>query len=418
MTATQNNSEYYDIVIAGGNFIGLLLAKTLSYLSQDSLKISVIDPTDIKSLPEDDARAFAISASSKQMLETLGIWSELQAKANPITKIEITDSHLETVIRPVFVNFENKTDTGVPSSYILENQYLKKAIITAITEHKNIDLYPFEKVMSFPSSDKNGHLNVNLQKTKVPLSAKLLVAADGKNSTLRGKANINTVGWDYNQFGIVTKVKHSAPSNQRAFQHFLPSGPFAILPLEENLASIVWSEQSDHAKQIMSYDDEAFLNELTKRFGLQLGSIELAGPRKTFPLNLKIARELVAERFALIGDAAHGVHPIAGLGLNMGIRDIAALSEQIIETQRLGMDIGSQVTLQKYSQWRRFDNAVSAFTMDTLNRLFSNDNASVRMIRDVGLGIVDKIPEIKNFFVKEASGLSGDVPKLLKGEKV
>jgi 2-octaprenyl-6-methoxyphenol hydroxylase len=218
--------------------------------------------------------------------------------------------------------------------------------------------------------------------------------------------------------GIVTTVAHTKPHRGRAVQHFLPAGPFAILPLKGNRSSIVWSEERERATAIMGGDDASFLAELSQRFGHQLGELSLAGPRGSFPLDLQIARSFVADRFVLIGDAAHVVHPLAGQGLNIGMRDVAALIEVLVDGARLGFDLGSAPLLERYERWRRFDSALSAVAMDGLNRLFSNDNAPLRLLRDLGLGLVDNAPELKRFFVREAAGLTGEVPKLLKGQEL
>ena len=250
------------------------------------------------------------------------------------------------------------------------------------------------------------------------LEAKLLIAADGKRSRLRERAGIKCVGWSYPQLGIVTTVAHAKPHHGKAVQHFLPGGPFAMLPLKGNRCSIVWTEDKTHGEAIMAADEAAFLAELAKRFGSRLGDIALAGPRQSFPLDFQIARSFVGDRLALIGDAAHAVHPLAGQGLNIGLRDVAALAEIVVEGARLGLDIGASALLERYERWRRFDSAFSAAVMDGLNRLFSNDNAPLRALRDLGLGIVDNAPWLKRALVREAAGASGTVPRLLKGERL
>jgi 2-octaprenyl-6-methoxyphenol hydroxylase len=248
------------------------------------------------------------------------------------------------------------------------------------------------------------------------IEANLLVAADGKRSRLREQAGIKCVGWTYPQIGIVTTVAHEKPHHGEAMQHFLPSGPFAVLPLTGNRSSIVWTEGKEQGEAIMALDEAAFLAELGKRFGHRLGAISLAGPRQSFPLDMQIARAFVADRLALIGDAAHAVHPLAGQGLNIGMRDVAALAETIIDATRLGLDIGALPQLERYQRWRRFDSAFSATVMDGLNRLFSNDSAPLRILRDLGLGLVDRAPALKRFFVSEAAGATGTVPRLLAGK--
>jgi 2-octaprenyl-6-methoxyphenol hydroxylase len=235
---------------------------------------------------------------------------------------------------------------------------------------------------------------------------------------LRDRAGIKCVGWSYPQLGIVTTVAHEKPHHGKAVQHFLPGGPFAMLPLKGNRSSIVWAEDRATGETIMAADEATFLAELSKRFGEKLGDIRLAGPRQSFPLDFQVARSFVAERLALVGDAAHAVHPLAGQGLNIGLRDVAALTEIVVEGSRLGLDIGSSALLERYERWRRFDSAFSATVMDGLNRLFSNDNAPLRALRDFGLGMVDNAPWLKRALVREAAGVSGAVPRLLKGERV
>jgi 2-octaprenyl-6-methoxyphenol hydroxylase len=244
------------------------------------------------------------------------------------------------------------------------------------------------------------------------------VAADGRGSRLREAAGIQVVRWSYPQAGIVTTVRHAKPHGGRAVQHFLPSGPFAILPLAGNRACITWTEDAETARALLALDDAGFLAEVARRFDYRLGAVELDGPRASWPLDMHLARALVKDRFALIGDAAHGVHPIAGQGLNLGLRDVAALTEVVADAARLGLDFGSIATLERYERWRRLDAAVSAATFDALNRLFSNDSTLLRSARDFGLGLVERMPALKQLFVTEAAGLAGEVPKLLRGEVV
>ena len=245
---------------------------------------------------------------------------------------------------------------------------------------------------------------------------KLLVAADGARSRLRERAGIPVRGWSYGQSAIVTTVAHERDHNGRAEEHFLPGGPFAILPLRNRRSSIVWTEHTADAARIVALADDAFHDELEKRFGLHLGEITLAGPRRAYPLGLWVARSFVAERLALIGDAAHVIHPIAGQGLNMGLRDVAALAEAVVDAARLGLDPGDATVLERYQRWRRFDTLAMGVSTDSLNRLFSNRSDVLRLVRDVGLGIVDRLPPLKRLFIREAAGLTGEVPKLLRGE--
>ena len=247
-------------------------------------------------------------------------------------------------------------------------------------------------------------------------AARLLVAADGARSTIRERAGIQSFGWNYDQSGIVTTVSHERDHNGRAEEHFLPAGPFAVLPLKGRRSSIVWTEKAGEADRIVALSDEQFHVELEKRFGLRLGDIKVAGPRRAYPLSLSVARSFVADRLALIGDAAHVIHPIAGQGLNMGLRDVAALAEAIVDGARLGLDPGDATVLDRYQRWRRFDTMSMGVATDGLNRLFSNRSDVLRLVRDVGLGLVERAPVLKDMFIREAAGLTGEVPKLLRGE--
>jgi 2-octaprenyl-6-methoxyphenol hydroxylase len=247
-------------------------------------------------------------------------------------------------------------------------------------------------------------------------AARLLVAADGARSAIRERAGIRSVGWDYGQSGIVTTVGHEREHQGRAEEHFLPAGPFATLPLTGRRSSIVWTEETREAERIVALPDEEFHAELERRFGLKLGDIAVVGPRRAYPIGLWVARAFVAERLALIGDAAHVIHPIAGQGLNLGLRDVAALAEAIVDAARLGIDPGGADVLDRYQRWRRFDTLSMGIATDGLNRLFSNNSDALRFVRDVGLGLVDRVPALKSLFIREAAGLTGEVPKLLRGE--
>jgi 2-octaprenyl-6-methoxyphenol hydroxylase len=248
------------------------------------------------------------------------------------------------------------------------------------------------------------------------IATRLLVAADGARSKLREIAGIASYGWSYGQSAIVTTVAHEREHHGRAEEHFLPAGPFATLPLTGNRSSIVWTETTREAERIVGLPDAEFHAELEKRFGLKLGDISVAGPRRTYPLGFAVARSFIADRLALVGDAAHMIHPIAGQGLNMGLRDVAALAEAVVDAARLGLDPGGADVLERYQRWRRFDTAAMGIATDGLNRLFSNHSDALRLARDIGLGIVDRLPALKHFFIREAAGLTGEVPKLLKGE--
>ena len=405
-------TESYDVIIAGGGFVGMSLALALGGAAPKGFRVALVDAEPAEST-KPDARASALSAASKGLLSVLGIWPALAGNAEAITTIEITDSSLDAKRRPHLLGFDDDLKPGESGAYMIENEDLIRGLRSAVLRAPAIEMLAPDSVTSFAATPFA--IEARLA-SGGGLGAKLLIAADGKRSRLRERAGIKCVGWSYPQLGIVTTVAHAKPHHGKAVQHFLPSGPFAILPLQGNRSSIVWSEAKDRAAEIMAGDEASFLAELTRRFGDQLGTIELAGPRQSFPLDLQIARSFVGDRFVLIGDAAHAVHPLAGQGLNIGIRDVAALAEIIVEGARLGLDLGSPVLLERYERWRRFDSALSATAMHGLNRLFSNDSAPLRVLRDLGLGLVERTPRLKRFFVREAAGLTGDVPRLLKGE--
>jgi 2-octaprenyl-6-methoxyphenol hydroxylase len=401
----------FDVIIAGGGFVGMTLALALSKLG---LNVALVDAETLEaSATHHDARASALSAGSKRLLEALGVWPSLAANAEAITAIEITDSPLNAALRPHFAGFDGELQSGDAGAFMVENGHFRRSLAEAVLAQSGIVVISPDSVADF---DATPFAVTARLASGAHLQAPLLVAADGKRSRLRERAGIKCVGWSYPQTGIVTTVAHARPHHGKAVQHFLPSGPFAILPLKGDRSSIVWTEGEERAAAIMAGDEASFLAELARRFGEHLGPIALAGARQSFPLDLQIARTFVGNRFVLVGDAAHAVHPLAGQGLNIGFRDVAALAEIVVEGARIGLDPGSPVLLERYERWRRFDSAFSATVMDGLNRLFSNDSAPLRALRDLGLGLVDRTPMLKRFFVREAAGLTGEVPRLLKGE--
>lgn len=421
MSTHQGPADKFDIVIGGGGFVGLALARALSMSSEGAFRVAVVDaapPLPLGSFGK-DGRAFALSAASKRLLELLGVWERLGGDIQPITGIDITDSGLDSPERPIFLSFVNdleaSDDGGDPASFMVESSLLLEALSATVAEDQSVTVFSPEKVNGF-SADPYG-VDVSLDSGSA-LSGALLVAADGRQSSLRDMAGIKTVGWSYEQIGLVATIAHEKSHSGRAVQHFLPSGPFAILPLTQNRCSLVWTEQADLAKEVLALDDEAFLAHVAKRFGEHLGALSLVGGRGGFPLTVKIARSFKADRFVLAGDAAHGVHPLAGQGLNIAFRDVAALTEVLVDGLRVGLDIGSEPLLTRYERWRRFDSASSAFAMDGMNWLFSNDAEPVRALRDLGLSVVDNSPLLKDFFVREAAGFTGETPRLLRGERI
>lgn len=400
----------HDIVVAGGGLTGLILVRTLAGVLGRGARLAIVE--DGGAAGRADPRSYALSAGSRRLLEAIGVWEGAAREAQPVSGIDITDSSLADAIRPVLLSYDTAVGEGEPGMWIVPADVLQRAASAAVAEAPGITRLNGMAV-DF-ATDASG-VAVRLAGGG-SLSAGLLVACDGRRSPLRAAAGIKTVDWHYAQTGIVTTVRHERPHGGRAVQHFLPGGPFAILPLTGNRACVTWTEAEDEAARILARDDAGFLRELEIRFGHRLGALELAGPRGSWPLAMHLARELSAPRFALAGDAARGVHPIAGQGLNLGLRDVAALSECLVDAVRVGLDVGDSTGLERYARWRRFDGMASAAAFGALNGLFSQDNALLRSVRDAGLGIVDRLPGLKRVLVKEAAGLTGEVPKLLRGE--
>jgi len=396
------------VVIAGGGFAGLALALALREALGPAFAVTVIDPA--LGGPSRDGRASAIATAARRLFVTLGVGSAGEAQAQPILDMQVTDSRLDDAMRPVFLTFAGEVEPGEPFAHMVENRHLIDAL-TGRARDLGVELRA-EPVAGF---DRDEAAVTARTRNGASVRARLLVAADGARSRLREQSGIATYGWSYGQSGIVTTVAHERDHQGRAEEHFLPAGPFAILPLKGRRSSIVWTERTEEAERIVALPDAEFHDELERRFGLRLGEIAVAGPRFAFPLGLKVARAFMAERLALIGDAAHVIHPIAGQGLNMGLRDVAALAEAIVDAVRLGLDPGGPDVLERYQRWRRFDTFTMGVATDGLNRLFSNRSDSLRVMRDVGLGLVERAPALKRLFIREAAGMTGKVPRLLRG---
>jgi 2-octaprenyl-6-methoxyphenol hydroxylase len=403
------------IVIAGGGLAGLSLALALKTALREGIEVVMADPA-LRRDPQGDRRAYAIAAAARRMLRALGVWERVEPAAQPILDMVVTDSRLTDPVRPVFLTFAGEVEAGEPFAHMVEGGDLTGALVDAC-RGAGVGLKP-AGVEGFRLAP--GAVRVGLAGEE-PLDAALLVAADGARSRLREAAGIAWIAWPYRQSGIVATVAHERDHEGRAVEHFLPSGPFAILPLRPggplgHRSSIVWTERSEEVPHLLAADPQDFLAELERRFGLGLGRLALETKPQAYPLSFGVARSFVAERLALLGDAAHVIHPIAGQGLNMGLRDIAALAEAVVDAVRLGLDPGSGEVLERYQRWRRFDTMMMGVATDGLNRLFSNRSDALRLVRDVGLGIVDRLPALKRLFIREAAGLTGEVPKLLRGE--
>jgi len=402
-----------DVLIAGGGYVGLSLAVSIKKAAPH-LAVSLIDGAPDNAWKKDE-RASAIIAAAAQMLDVLGIWNEIEPEAEPIKRMVITDSQTADPVRPVFLTFEDEKVEGRPFAHMVPNVALVGALRKSAQE-LGVEIRQSTAAADFKSGDHS--VSVALANGET-IEARLLIACDGVRSKLRDAAGIKTVDFDYGQSGIVTTVEHERPHDGTAEEHFLPAGPFATLPLKNNRSSLVWTERTRDADRLIASDDLVFEEELERRFGHKLGTLKVVGGRRAFPLGLTLARDFIAPRFALAGDAAHGIHPISGQGLNLGFKDVAALAETIVDADRLGLDIGSLAVLERYQSWRRFDTFRMGVTTDVLNRLFSNDVTPVRALRDFGLGLVDRMPSVKSFFIRQASGLGGQTePKMLGGQAI
>ena len=398
------------IVIGGGAFAGLALALALRQGLGGEIPVVVADPA-LAIKPSRDPRATAIVAACRRLFEALGVWEKVAGQAQPITDMVVTDSKLEDATRPAFLTFAGDVEPGEPFAHMIENRHL----IDALVERAQAEGVELRASAVTEFSARADGVEVKLADGGV-IEASLLVAADGARSRLRQRAGIATHGWEYNQSGIVVTVGHERDHHGRAEEHFLPSGPFAILPLTGKRSSLVWTEKRSEAARIVALTEDEFHGELERRFGLRLGELKALDKPRAFPLGYFVARSFIGERLALVGDAAHVIHPIAGQGLNMGLKDVAALAEVIVDAARLGMDLGQADVLERYQRWRRFDTMAMGFATNALNLLFSNRSTLLRTVRDIGLGLVDRAPPLKSMFIRQAAGLSGEVPRLLKGE--
>lgn len=407
-----------DVLVIGAALNGLAAALSLGGRHvKRPLNVVLIDAKDPRSFASNsfDGRASAITASARRMFEALGVWQQVSEHAQSMNEIIVTDSTRPGDARPVLLQFDVDDMRGQPSSHMIENRYLYGAMLDEVLASPHISLAVGQPVAHYAFGP--GLAALTLADGSV-LRAPLVVAADGRNSPAREAAGIKLIGWPYDQMGLVATVEHELPHHGRAEEHFTPSGPFAILPLPGNRSSLVWSERTENAGRLLDLDDESFAAELRLRFGSHLGGVRITSGRHGYPLAMYIATEFAAPRLALVGDAAHVLHPLAGLGFNLGLRDVAALAECVHDAAGLGLDIGSTAILDRYTQWRRFDTVATGAMMDGMNRLFANSNPVLTLLRRAGLIAVNRLDGLKSVFVSEASGISGDLPKLLRGEQV
>jgi 2-octaprenyl-6-methoxyphenol hydroxylase len=404
---TQN----HDVIIAGGGLNGPALALALT---QAGLSVAVIDPrhADARATDTFDGRAYALAVSSQRLLRALGLWDGLAGNSQPILQVKASQGRAGEGAAPFFLHFDSAETEEGPVGHMLEDRFLYKALLGAMQG----------RVTHLPGLAVTDH-HVDAAGATVTLSdgkqmqARMLVGADGRGSGVAKRAGIARRGWDYGQTALVAAIDHDQPHNGIAQQYFMSSGPLAILPLTGNRSSVVWSETRTNAEIILKLDDDDFMVVLRPRFGDFLGNIRLAGARFSYPLSLSLADSYAAPRVALVGDAAHGVHPIAGQGLNLGLRDVAALAQVLVEATRRGEDIGSELVLQRYQAWRRFDATALALGMDSVNRLFATDNPLISAVRGLGMGAVTAMPALRRGFMRQAAGLSVDpMPRLLTGQ--
>ena len=400
----------HDILIVGGGLNGPTLALALA---RSGFRVAVIDslPTSTRADSDFDGRAYALALASKRLLSALGLWQILASNAQPMLEIKVTDGKAGEGPSPWMMHFDHAEIEEGPMGFMVEDRHLRPALLTAIADDPKTTHYAAESVVAQDVGAQSA--SVTLASGEI-LRGSLIIGCDGRASGTAQRARIRRTGWGYGQTAIVCAVAHERPHNGIAHQFFMPNGPLAILPLTENRSSIVWSESDARAAECAAMSDDKFLDALRPAFGSFLGQIQLEGKRFTYPLGLTLANSFIADRLALVGDAAHGMHPIAGQGLNAGLRDIAALADVLSAAKARGEDIGSSIVLKRYQQWRRFDTASLALATDSFNKLFSNDNPILRAVRDVGMGLVNAAPGLRRGFIREAAGLTGDLPSLMR----
>lgn len=400
-----------DIAIVGGGLNGCALAIACASVGLSSIVLDRL-PKNVQKETTFDGRAYALAYATGRMLRTLGVWEKISTDVQPILDVKVSDGRPGEGAAPQFLHFDHQELEEGPMGHLIEDRFLRKAFFDVIDDDPLITYLAETNVAEFKTNSGNVEIETSAGKT---LKTRLIVGSDGRNSSVAKSAGIARRGWEYEQSALVCALEHELPHNGTAHQFFTPAGPLAVLPLPGNRCSIVWTENDEQAAVINGLDDDGYLNALAPVFGDFLGSLKLVGQRHSYPLSLSIAERFADHRLALVGDAAHGIHPLAGQGLNLGLKDVAALSQVLAMAARRGEDIGTSIVLERYQQWRRFDASAMAAATDGINRLFSNDNIVLRGARDFGLGAVNSMPSLRRGFMRHAAGLSGDLPKLMQG---
>ncbi len=429
MTANNGTEEQAaDVVVIGAGLIGATLAAALG---SAGVRVAVIDRLtgSSQAAPTFDGRTTAIAHGSQRALETIGVWHFLEHHAQPILDIRISDGRLDPAggpapVSPLHLHFDHRQaarpgEAVAPMGHIVENRHIRAALFRRLEELPAVSLLAPAELSGAERSDNEARVVLADGRA---INAALLVSAEGRGGMLREQAGIRLHRAGYGQTAIVVTAEHALPHRGVAQEKFLPAGPFAILPMTDDPAtgahrsSIVWTERAELVPALLRLSEAAFQSEFARRFGEHLGAVKAVGPRFSYPLSVQTAERLVAPRLALVGDAAHGIHPIAGQGWNLGLRDVAALAEIVVDAHRLGLDVGHASVLADYERWRRVDGLAMISATDGLNRLFSNDLPPLRLVRDVGLAAVNRMPPLRRFFMRHAMGLIGDLPRLIKGE--
>jgi 2-octaprenyl-6-methoxyphenol hydroxylase len=399
----------FDVIVIGGGMTGLALAAAAAGAGAPVLLVEQRALPATTELPF-DGRVTAISRGSRRLLEGIGVWVHLAAEAQPIQDIEVGERH-----SPLTVHYDHRALGGEPLGHIVENRVIRRALMRRLGELDS-------GALEIAAPDRPARIERRAEAVEVALAggrrvrAGLLAAADGRSSPLRDLAGIGVMRWRYEQTGIVATIAHALPHHGRAFERFFATGPLALLPMLGRRSSIVWAADNRLARELIALDDREFAAELGDRYGDRYGALELAGPRWHYPLAMTQAGRYTDRRLALVGDAARAIHPIAGQGWNLALRDVAALAELIVDARRLGLDPGGAFVLARYERWRRFDSLALIGITDGLNRLFANDLLPLRLARELGLGAVERMPPLKRFFMRHAMGLLGDLPRLMRGE--